>query len=179
MLLLYKDREEMIEAFASYFSQGLKDQEMCMFSYDDEEIIKRLKSAMAKYVDVESFESEGQIVFMEKDSIYFENNEFDQEKVYETLKERLSRRQILGPGIRSGGDISWLGDDLFSQFAEYEQGLTERFSNDNLIIMCAYPLSQLSPEKMVFIMQAHPFVIEKNGELWVVKESEQELADLG
>ncbi|MBN1792839.1 MEDS domain-containing protein [Candidatus Woesearchaeota archaeon] len=175
-MLLYENEKDLVEAYSKFYSQGLKDDEFCMFAYKDPELMIKIKKEMSSSVDVNHFEAEGQILFLEKDDVYFEKDKFDKEKVYQFLKEELTIRKASGKGIRAGGDISWLKEDLFDQFADYEEGLTENFYKERMLILCAYPVGKLSVARMIRIMTAHPFVIHKEKGAWQITDSaEKEL----
>ena len=69
-------------------------------------------------------------------------------------------------GIRASGDTSWLSEESWQPFMDYEEYVNNTLPNFHSRALCTYPLSQCSPPDIIDVVNRHQLSLLKTPTGW-------------
>jgi hypothetical protein len=172
IVFLYEDEADLLKIFPPFFAIGLKNNEFCVVIYPNLRLKQKLEKRIAKLVDLDYHIKEKRILFIHYKDFYFKNNIFKKEKIYKFIDEKLNHIGFKDyDGLRSAGDMSWVKDKLLKKVLVYEKGLTKKYSNARILLMCAYPVKKLPIPDLIDVIQSHVLILYKKDKKFYLSET--------
>jgi signal transduction histidine kinase len=174
--LFYRTKEDLINILVPYFKAGLENNEFCMWitsdPLDSAEAKKVLKNAMP---DFDKYLTKGQIEILPHDQWYLDEGIFDKERVMKGWMGKLSLALNNGyAGARVSGNTTWLNEEFWGSFIEYEHQLNETIDRLPIIAVCTYRLDGCGTSEIVDVANNHQLaIIEKEGRWKLAKNAER------
>jgi hypothetical protein len=167
--LIYRSKEELIEFFIEYYAVGIRNSDHSVI-ISQEEVYEAVKEGLRK-AGIKEEQIKKSLTHVNHDTLYFTKRRFDTSRVFEVIDKKIDTSTIL----RSGSDCSWVREELFDEFQEYEKCVTERYNNRPVLLLCAYDAETLTTTQLIKLLQSHMKVIYKERGRWMVSESVQRL----
>ncbi|MBD3583065.1 MEDS domain-containing protein [Flavobacterium selenitireducens] len=171
----YQSEEELLKIMISYFTAGLRNNEYCVWIFAEPLTLHTAMKAFAdSFPHTEMYLGKEQLNVMKYDEFYFTNGQFDAEDVlakFALLYEIAIAKGFTG--VRVNGIESWVGEDIWPDFMEYEKKLDTLVSDKNVIVHCSYPLRQNDTAAMIDVLQVHGTAITSQaGQLLILDNKE-------
>ncbi len=171
IVMLYEKISDLLEIFPSFFASGLKNNELCIVVYPNTALKQKIKKEISRIVDLQKYTKEKKIEFIHYKTFYFKNNIFTKEKVYRLIDKKLNSIGFKDiDGIRAAGDMSWVKSKLLKKVLVYEKGLTEKYSKRLILLMCTYPVKNISIPDLIDVIQSHNMILYKTDKKWHLSE---------
>jgi signal transduction histidine kinase len=178
--LFYRTKEDLINILVPYFKAGLENNEFCMWitsdPLDPAEAKKALKNAMP---DFDKYLTKGQIEILPHDHWYLDKGVFDRQRVMKGWMDKLNLALNNGyAGARVSGNTTWLNEEFWGSFIEYEHQLNETIDRLPIIAVCTYCLDGCGTSEIVDVANNHQLaIIEKEGRWKLAKNAERKLSE--
>ncbi len=166
----YETKEDLLDILIPYFKTGLENNEFCMWvvfdPINEDEARDALRGAIP---GIERRFAAGDIEIVAHSQWYLRNGTFDLQRVIEGWKEKLNQAVANGyAGLRVNGNEGWLTGRHWKDFSDYEGQLNRWIANQQVIVLCAYPLAVRSASEVFDVARAHQFAVAKRFGKWEV-----------
>jgi PAS domain S-box-containing protein len=168
----YQNKQDLIDILVPYFSQGLQNNELCIWITSPPIDVEEAKQALTKAVpNLEEYLRKGQIEIITYKEGYLENGKFDENKVLQELARNEQKALERGfAGLRLSGNASWVERNLWKQFANYEETINADSHNHKMVALCTYYLKNCTSTDVFDVIRNHQGTLLKQGEKWSVVE---------
>jgi signal transduction histidine kinase len=169
----YETKDDLLDILVPYFAAGLENGEFCIWILSDPIDEADATNALIRaFPEAERHLPAGDIKIVAHSKWYLSNDTFDRDRVIEGWLENLAQALAKGyTGMRVNGNTSWLTEEDWRSFMEYERGLNESIANQKIILLCTYPLHNARATALFDIAHAHRFAIAKRKGRWDVLET--------
>lgn len=169
IILLYDDEQTLISAFSSYYAEGIRRGDICEMAFFMPGLEKKITMEIQK-TGLETCDIEKSLSFLHFEEAYFTGKKFTPQKVFGMIDSQLAG---LEPGnmLRAGGEMGWVSHELFGEVCSYEKGLSERYGEKNLLIMCAYDSRRMNLSQIIHMVQSHMLILFRENDSWKVSET--------
>lgn len=126
--LIYRTKQQQLEAAIPYIRVGLAENEQCVYIADENTVDEVLGELRAAGIDVDSAQAEGRLAVVPSQAAYLREGSFDVEGMMGFLDFSLNAALEAGfSGLRVMGEMSWViaGDVPTERLFEYEARLNE------------------------------------------------------
>ena len=187
MCHFYETPQDLLDILIPYFKAGLDGNELCIWVVFDPLDKKQAQQAFELAVPgADRRIAAGDIEILAHTEWYLHDGVFDARRVIPAWKQKLAQSLARGySGIRVNGNVTWLTEQDWKDFSQYERELNRTIVNERMIVMCTYPLAVSSGSEIFDVAGAHQFAIAKRHGNWEVVESpllrqtKEELSALG
>ncbi|HVI07511.1 MAG TPA: MEDS domain-containing protein [Candidatus Binatia bacterium] len=171
--LFYDTKSDLLETLAPYCKAGLENGEYCLWVVAEPVQEAEACAALARVLpDFDRYLREQSIEIVGARDWYLHQGEFDLDRVIRGWNEKLARATARGyTGVRVTGDTAWLSRKDWRDFCEYEESLNQAIANQNLAVLCTYPLAACSAVEILDVVQTHQFTVAKRQAKWEVIET--------
>ncbi|MBI5454169.1 MAG: MEDS domain-containing protein [Deltaproteobacteria bacterium] len=170
----YKDKAALLELLCAYFIAGLESNEFCMWVTPAHTTVEEAKGLMRKHLSgFDEYLEKGQMMVISHLDWYKKGGSFELKRVLDGWLEIYSR-EIEGrgyAGMRVSGDTSWLCEDEWKGFDEYERVLQGSVAGYRLLVLCTYSLDHIGAKELLDVVASHDFVLIERGGGWEFAES--------
>jgi hypothetical protein len=171
MVLLYEERNDLFEIFPLFFAKGLENNELCIVIYPDQDTKQEMEKRIAKIISIEKFVKEGRLEFIDHESFYL-HEESNCKAALKIIDKKIHEKAHTNvDGIRALGDLSWISEKNFHDIICLEKDLTEKYFSKEVLLLCSYPISRLSPAELIEVIQSHMVIMYKKGGKWQISET--------
>ena len=173
--LFYEKREDLLDVLIPYFKVGLANHEFCLCVASEPVIAEEVKQALHETVPgFEQYLTDGQIEIVSHMNWYLKDGQFDPFRVRQGWLDKLEQAIARGyEGMRFAANISWLEQQDWNRFAEYEGKLDEVFHQSHIIGVCAYALERCLAAGTLDVVGHHKFTLIRRDGTWESLESAQ------
>jgi len=178
--LFYETKKDLIEVLVPYLKAGLQNNEFCMWITCETFNQQEAESAMKKAVpNFDQYLEKGQIEILAQSSWYFDEGRFDVQRVLNQWVGKLNKALTNGyAGMRMAGDMMWLQEGTWRNFAEYEHMVNESISGYRMLAICAYQLDKCGTLEIIDVVNNHQLgLTRKNGQWTLIKNAERKRAE--
>ncbi len=121
----------------------------------------------------------GQIEIIPYTDWYVKEGIFDSDRVLNEWVEKLNQALVNGyDGLRLTGNISWLEEKDWNNFANYEEEIDRIIGNYRMIALCTYCLDRCNAKEIIDVVVNHQFsLIKKDGKWEKVESSKRKQAE--
>lgn len=159
---IYKTIEEQFSPIAPFFANGVKNNQKCVYVYNDIAPSRIFDDLEALGVPTDNLKSTKQIEFVSKHDSYLLDGHFDSDRMIKTTENfvQSSLKQNYN-GIRAAGDMSWsINEGLnMEKLIEYESDLNNFYPNFQISGICQYDENMFSKDVLIGVIRTHPYLI--------------------
>jgi hypothetical protein len=161
----YRTREDLVGSIIPYFVAGLKNDEQCMWGaaaplYADEARRELVKA----YPAAERLTREGRIAIFDHHEWYTENPSAD--PVRDLLQAEQQALKAGRKGLRCGGNISWLTQQHWAAFYEYETRVSRAMQGRRILAICSYNLDLCEGTHVYDSIRSHHHTMNRRERSW-------------
>ena len=159
--LIFKEKEDQMDAVIPFLMIGLERKERCVFLGDPLSVQYARERLKEEGVDVEEERRRG-VLILTSDRDYLQNNAFSPEAMIWFLEQGVQSALKSGfKGLRATGDVLWeLGTDLdVRKLFRYERMLDSFFAGKKLTGLCQYRMGSLPHRFVRHSFYTHPIVV--------------------
>lgn len=169
----YETKQDLLDILIPYFKAGLENNEFCMWVVFDPLNENEANSALLRAApEAQRWLAEGALEIVPHSDWYLKDGVFDVERVVAGWKEKLAQALHRGyDGIRVNGNEAWLTEKDWRNFLEYERRLNEVIANQQMIVLCTYPLALSRAAEIFDVARCHEFAIARRHGRWEVLET--------
>jgi PAS domain S-box-containing protein len=169
--LFYETERDLLETLSLYFKTGLANNEYCLWITP--ESFDKARNALIQAIPLaDQHLKAGNLEVISYQEWYFEGGIYDATKSIQGFDTKLA--QALEKGytrMRVLADESWLDQEYWKVFIDYEGKLDKRFTGKPISIVCAYLTVARSAADILDVAQTHRFVAAKRRGKWVILEA--------
>mgnify|MGYP000860137653 FL=1 len=164
----YRTKEDLTEILVPYFKAGLENNEFCLwitaYPLDAEEAKEALRKAIP---DFDIYLKNGQIKIIPYTDWYVKEGIFVSGRVLNGWVEELNQAQESSyKGMRFSWNTSWLKEEEWSNFVNFEKKADSVISNYHMITLCTYSLDAHDLTETIDIVANHQFTLVKKEGKW-------------
>jgi len=171
----YETPEDLIDVLVPYFTEGLLQNEFCMWVTSEPLRAEEAGAALRRSVpDLGDRISRGQIEILDYSRWYTPSGKFDADRVLAGWIEKERRALELGyDGLRLTGNTFWLERSDWDSFASYEATVDGVINSHRMMAICTYAIQRCSALEVIEVVNNHQFALIKRAGRWEVMESRQ------
>ncbi|MFC2059936.1 PAS domain S-box protein [Chloroflexota bacterium] len=164
----YQQKEDLIDILVVYFKAGLENNELCLWVTSEPLGVEAAKAALEKAVsNLDDYFSKGQIEILDASHGYTKSGKFEADEVLRSWVEKEKQALERGfEGLRLAGNTSWLGEENWKDFADYEAAVGGVVSKHKMIALCSYPLDRCGAIDVIDVVGNHQFSLIRRGNDW-------------
>ena len=172
---LYEAKEDLLGAVVPFFKAGLESDELCVWVISEPLTGEEAMSALGAAVpSLDLHVAERHIEFFPAREWYFDGSELDLRRATSNWNEKLADGLARGlNGMRGTGDAAWVEGRHRRDFSDYEQQLNDTLRNQQMMVLCTYPLAPGGAADVLEAARTHHFaMVRRNGGTEAVESSE-------
>lgn len=169
-------KKDFLTIAASFLAEGLQHGEACVWIYSEKitsdfEVRKVLKRHLP---NVDDFIACGQLKLISHLNWYLEDNIFNTSRLNKQWLDLLKSAIKSGyEGLRAVGDVTWLENNLFNIFADYEQQIDSIICDLPFLALCLYDNSNFDLFELADVINSHSLtIINEHGKLKLLRNIE-------
>jgi hypothetical protein len=172
----YEGAADLEDALVRYFAAGLRNRERCLWIAAEPVNAGRARAALQKAgVDVVAEEHNGALVIKDFADWYADPAGLKGVDVVKLWLAEEERALALGfNGLRITGNITFLTDESWHEFMEYEKAVDEAFHGRRIVALCTYRHD--GPSNTLDVIRCHDCALERLDQGWQVLSSGQNSA---
>lgn len=164
----YETDADLLETLTPYFAAGLDSNEYCVWitpaSLGTEAAKTALRRATPQFDD---YLADGRMEILDYRDWYKLNGRFDPDRVRQGWLDKLDAAVKRGlDGLRLAGDTSWLTDEEWDRFIQYEARLDPIVGSSRILAICTYSLRKCGMRKVFDAIANHDFALLKENGRW-------------
>jgi hypothetical protein len=159
---IYSTKEQQFSAIASFFKEGLDNNQKCIYIADENSKEEVLLELAKRGIGVGTFIASRQLLVLGKHETYLKNGAFEPSAMIRLLRETEQAGISEGySGVRITGEMTCLCENTVAhdRLIEYESSLNDFFPQSKVAAICQYNESKFSPETLKEVLHTHPLVI--------------------
>ena len=170
MCNFYRGREELVAALVPFFAAGLRADERCIWITAEPlgaaEALGELERAG---LDANALRASGALVVRDFADWYAEAGALRGNEVVDLWLEEERRALAAGyRGLRITGNVTFLRDEDWPLFMEYEALIDARLRSQRIVTLCTYQLGRCAPSDILDVMQRHSCTLDRPDEGWQI-----------
>jgi len=171
--LFYETKMDLLDTMISYCKAGLESGEFCLWVVAEPLTIEEAIDALRNVVpDLDRYLDDRSIEIVSARDWYLQGGAFDLKKVTGRWHEKLALASARGyVGVRVTGDTAWLEKKDWKDFCEYEEGLNQAIANQQMAVLCTYPLAACGAVEVLDVARTHQFALARRHGSWDVVET--------
>jgi len=165
----YVKREDLASTLVPYFNAGLKNNERCIWvtaaPYEEADARRDLEAVCP---GLERIIADKRLIIFDAAGWYGDGNGLHGVKVVEQWLAAEGEALAAGyDGLRISGNTSFVGEDDWGAFIEYENAFNREVLRDHRIIaLCSYNLLEVEMTRMFEAVQSHQATIHRAESEW-------------
>jgi PAS domain S-box-containing protein len=169
----YKTKDDLLATLVPYFSEGLRNNEYCMWVTSEPLGTEEAKEAMRKAVpDFDRCLERGQIEILPHTEWYLKGGAFNSKRVLDGWINRLNEALAKGyDGLRLTGNTFWLEKENWNDFVNYEKAVNSVIEQYKMIAICTYYLDKCQASEVIDVVSNHQFALIRRSGEWKIIES--------
>lgn len=171
--MFYQTQGDLIDILVPYFKAGLENNEYCMWVTSEplnaKDAEKAMRMAIPKF---DTYLQKNQIEIIPYTEWYLENNEFNSQRVLNGWVDKCNDALDKGfNGLRLTGNLSWLEDKNWKNFAVYEEEVNNVIPSYNMIALCTYSLEKYESFEILDVIRNHQYALYRREGTWEIFKS--------
>jgi PAS domain-containing protein len=153
----YETKKDLISILTPYFTEGLRNNEFCMWVTSPPLEVEEAKAALEKAVpELKEYIRKGQVEVLPHTEWYLLDGEFDMGRVLQSWVEKEKTAIDRGyEGLRLSGNMYWVGSRLWRSFADYEAAVNNVITSHRMLALCTYSLEKCTGMDVVDVLKNH------------------------
>jgi hypothetical protein len=161
--LSYEFEEDLLEIESSFFMEGVRARELCLWVVPQSLGIIGAKEALSKKIkNIDMYIRDGQFELLSHNDVYLRSGIFDPDYTATLLdkKEHDALEQGFS-GLRISGDASWLPENEWNVIINYEKNVDKLIPQKKIVALCTYPSGKFGIDKVFELCFFHDSIIKK------------------
>ncbi len=152
----------------NYIKAGLEGNEACVWVTSGTIRAEEAKAALEKVLpDFEARVKIGQLEILRAEDWYTPDGKFDAKLVLAGWREKARVAKERGfAGFRATGDTSWLSNEDWDKFVEYESSIEGEIHGSKMLVLCSYSLNLWEAYQMIDVVSTHEFALIMRDGAW-------------
>jgi signal transduction histidine kinase len=171
----YATKTDLVEMLVPYFKAGLESKEFCIWVLSKPVTEPEAWNALRETIpELDEYRADGSIEIFQGREWYLKHGIFDMERVIRAWNDKLSRALDRGyEGMRVSGNTTWLERRDWSGFCHYEKVLNDSIVNQNMTVLCTYPMATSGASDLLDVVSTHQFAVAmRNGSRELIQTPE-------
>jgi len=171
----YATKTDLVEMLVPYFKAGLESKEFCVWVLSKPVTEPEAWNALRETIpELDEYLADGSIEIFHGREWYLKHGIFDMERVIRAWNDKLSRALDRGyEGMRVSGNTTWLERRDWSGFCHYEKVLNDSIVNQNMTVLCTYPMATSGASDLLDVVSTHQFAVAmRNGSRELIQTPE-------
>jgi signal transduction histidine kinase len=171
----YETKEDLLEILVPYFKAGLESNEFCLWVISEPLTQEDARSALEQAVpEFDQYLAAGTIEFIPDEEWYLKGGIFDLRRVIKLWNDKSDQALAKDyAGMRGSGNTSWIQEDYWRDFREYEREVDASIHNRRLIVLCTFPLAGSGAAEILDVANVHQFAVARRLGKWEVVETSE------
>ena len=162
----YQTKQDLLDMLIPFIRAGLESNEFCFWVVSDPfDEDKAREVAGGAIPNFDCYLENGQIEIIPYTGWYCRTDDYIQ-----VMQDAISRGF---DGLRATGSMTWLEENGWEIFMEYERVLNKMTDQVKMIALCSYYLPRCSARDVIDIVNSHQFAVFKKEGKWKVIETSQ------
>ncbi len=164
LALFYRSRDEKRTAATAFIDIGLRNNEQCLYIYDESNLASLNAQFREAGVDVEYREEVGDLQFVDGREYYLSDG-FDPERMTEDLEAAAAEATAEGyDGLRVAGENTWSFEleETFESIIEFEASFDRDCSSIPSRTLCQYNLERFDETAIVKALRTHKHLVYRD-----------------
>jgi PAS domain S-box-containing protein len=168
----YETKQDLIDILVPYFTEGLRNNEFCMWVTSPPLEMKEAKTALREAVpELDEYIRKGQIEILPYTEWYLLDDEFDINRVLQGWVEKEKGALDRGfDGLRLSGNTFWIERKLWKRFTDYEAIINSVVTKHQILALCTYSLKRCSGNDVIDVVRNHVGTLIRTGDKWSLVE---------
>ena len=168
----YETKHDLLDILIPYFKAGLENNEYCIWITSEPVTVEDAKQQLHKVIpDFQQYLKEQQIEILPHSAWYVKDGRFSKEDAVAEWLGKIEAVRSRGlTGLRVNGNESWVDNDTWSDFIEYESELNDLVAGQQIIILCTYSITKFGAAEILDVARVHESVITKRRGAWEIIE---------
>jgi PAS domain S-box-containing protein len=164
----YETKQDLLETLVLYFKEGIESKEFCVWVVSHTLSLEEAKHALGRAVpDLERHLAEGTLEIHSHHEWYLRDGRWDSQRVLQAWREKINRGAANGHvGLRAAGDGSWIQNEDWMAFREYENQVSAMIADQRSIILCTYPLTTSPADRVFDVAHIHDVAVARRNGTW-------------
>jgi PAS domain S-box-containing protein len=175
----YYTAQDLIDILVPYFSEGIKNNEFCMWVTSEPLGVEAAQTAMAAALsDFQKYVERGQIEIIAHTDWYLKSGAFDSVRVLRDWISKHNKALADGyDGLRLTGNTFWLEPERWNEFTNYEAAINAAIGRYRMLAVCTYSLNRCGiTEVLDVIRNHHSAIIRRDGHWELIENTEHKRA---
>ena len=171
--VFYETDEDLFEMLVPYFKAGIENNELCFWVLAESVSEEAAWQALNReFPAADRPLIRRNIEFMPSEDCYLKQGVFDLKRVTDEWGERLQLALAAGyDGIRVSGYAGWPHTREWPNFWKYEGSLNESIVDQQMMVLCTYPLTGSSGFDVLDVAHTHQCAVSRRIGSWQVIET--------
>src|SRR4051812_31974721 len=170
--LFYATRADLVDTLVPFYKAGLAAGEFCVWLWSDQPLRRAVEAGLRK--SVRRFDrhlANGDFAFIDGRP-WLRADHFDAEGLIRQWAELAeSPGAQAHDGFRGAGDHTWLRNEDWHEFSDFEARLHRYVANRRIVFLCTYPLKRLRADDILDSVRIHHLAIARRRGMWDLLES--------
>lgn len=175
LCLFYETNRDLLDILAPFFKAGLENNEFCLWVLPEPETVEEARTELRRHLpELDRYLTAGALEIFPSKDWYLDKGEWDFKHVITRMNQMLEQALARGyVGLRGNGSSAWLQRELPNGFQHYEAALDEAVAGKPLIVLCTFPLADVTGADLLDAAERHLFVgAMRNGRCQVLETPE-------
>ena len=175
MCHLYRSREDLVSLLVPFFAAGLRANERCVWVTSEPINAAEAAAELARAgVDVATEMQRGALEIVEFSEWYLrDGSTLGPEEVCDLwLAEEHSALTAGFTGLRVTGNVTFLTDETWDAFMEYEHAVGLAFRDRRIVALCTYAMQACGVVGALDVLRRHNCALDHPGERWRLLSAE-------
>jgi PAS domain S-box-containing protein len=171
--IFYQTKADLRDILVPYLKAGLENNEFCMWVTSEPLPVRDAKGSLQEVVkNLDEYIENEQMEILDYTQWYTKSGKFEADKVLQGWIEKENQALERGfAGFRLAGNTSWLENEAWRAFADYEGTIDRVIGNYRIIAACTYSLDRCGASEIIDVVCGHRFALIKREGKWEVIES--------
>jgi PAS domain S-box-containing protein len=171
----YQTKKDFVELLTAYFKAGLENNEYCLWATSNPFNVEKAMYSLAQSVPgFKNHLSNKSFEILPITEWYLKEGKFNPKEIVTEWIHRLHDAQKRGfDGMRIHGNKGWLEDEDWESYQQYEKELSNSICNQNLIVLCTYPLAKVDASTFLDVAHLHGRVVSTRKGEWKVLQNRE------
>lgn len=161
----FEETAELYDTAVPFFAAGLEAGELCFWLLAEPLTGEGAREALRRAVpDADERIANGAVILQPALTWYLRDGELDTAMLAESWTRLLADAGRRGfSGVRVAGCVTWVRDDQWPAFRDYDASFEEALAGKPMIVLCSFPLSQTGTARILDVAHTHHFALANRG----------------